>query len=313
MGPNRLTRFVDEVRLRGGNTRRRLDAAVERNRSQPRFWRELEAVEHPNTLFSRREAKRLRGYAQRIVHNDPTPRARVAKRRIRGVRDWEYGTLLGALADASVGRVRTALDVGSGNSTFPLYLVESGAVAAMTRLDLPGAYEGQAEENRLRDERAGILAVEGDMRNLPLPEESFDLVTCISAIEHLDGLPQAYLRDPRANPQLPYDRYVADTRQAVESMCSVVAPGGLLYLTTDAYLADRQSDDAWNPPADRIWSAYPFEEIEGLFLDAVGQAGLELIGSPDYRRELLLEDKDRSTYRGRYFTTFAILARRPGR
>ena len=310
MPPSRLSRSIYAVERRLGNVRRRVDGAVVRVRSLPRFWEEPASVEQPNTLFSRTEARRLRGHAQRIAHNDPTPRARVAKRRIRGIRDWEYGTLLGAIQGMPGRRAWEGLDVGAGNSTFPLYLVESGNAAKMTTLDLPGAYEGQSEENRARDEAAGIARAEGSMLDLPFPPGSFDLVTCISAIEHLDGVPKAYLDAPEENPQMPYEQYVADTATAVASMASVVKPGGLIYLTTDAYIPDLQTKDAWNPPADRIWSAYRFEEIEDLFVQSLLSRDFELVGQPAYDRSLLLDSADRSTYRGRYFTTFALLARK---
>ncbi|MGH2837447.1 MAG: hypothetical protein ACRDJY_03750 [Thermoleophilaceae bacterium] len=75
----------------------------------------------PSRLSRSIEARRLRGHAQRIAHNDPTPRARVAKRRIRGIRDWEYGTLLGAIRELPGPDTWAGLDVGAGNSTFPDY------------------------------------------------------------------------------------------------------------------------------------------------------------------------------------------------
>lgn len=310
MPPSRLSRSIYAVQLRAGNIRRRVDGALVRVRSLPRFWEDAASVEQPNTLFSRIEARRLRGHAQRIAHNDPTPRARVAKRRIRGVRDWEYGTLLGVIQELPARDAWVGLDVGAGNSTFPLYLIETGNAATMTTLDLPGAYEGQSDENRKREEAAGITRAEGSMLDLPFPPDSFDLVTCISAIEHLDGVPKAHLDAPDENPQMPYEQYIADTAKAVASMASVVKPGGLLYLTTDAYIPGLQTKDAWNPPADRIWSAYRFEEIEDLFVKSLLSRNFELVGRPDYDRSLLLDSANRSTYRGRYFTTFALLARK---
>lgn len=288
----------------------RVDRAALRFRSHPRFWEPAAPIEDPNTLFSRREIRRLRGHVQRIAHRDAYLRGRLAERRIGGVRDWEYGTLLGALQRHPERSSWQVLDVGSGNSTFPLYLLETSQAGRVTTLDLPGAYEAQTAVTRERERAAGIERVEGSMLDLPFPDGSFDLVMCISAIEHLDGLPSAHRRGPQANPQLPYDRYVADTRTALEQIMRTVRPGGLLYVTTDAYLADRQRTDTWNPPAERIWSAYRFEEVEGLFLETVRSGGFALVGRPDYRRELLEQSIDRSTYRGRWFTTFAVLARR---
>jgi SAM-dependent methyltransferase len=180
----------------------------------------------------------------------------------------------------------------------------------MTTLDLAESYELPPSR---RHQDVHVEHVHGSMLRLPFDRASFELVTCISAIEHLDGDPRAFRRDPAANPQLPYDAYVNRTRAAIREMARVLAPGGLLYVTTDAYLPDRQFEDAWSPPngVPRLWSAYRWEDIEGLFLDEAHRQGLRLVGEPDYGSNLLLGDRARSTYRGRFFTTFALLAEKP--
>ena len=283
--------------------------------SHPLRWKRRERVRRPNTLFSKQEVKRLRGHIQRMVRKDQDLLARLSEARIGGVRDWEYGTLLGALMAFPERSGWGALDVGSGNSTFPRYLVESGNCAHMTTLDLEYAFEKQKERTRVRDEEAGITRVEGSMLDLPFEDASFDLVTCISAIEHLDGSLSQHLKDPEANPHLPYDDYLERTRTAVREMARVVRPGGVLYLTSDLYLADRQTTDAWAGPGydGPIWSAYRYDDFDEVFVQTLRASGLELWGEPaDHRPELLAESEDRASYRGRYFTVFALLARRPG-
>jgi hypothetical protein len=98
-------------------------------------------------------------------------------------------------------------------------------------------------------------------------------------------------------------------------MMRVVRPGGYVYLTTDAYLPDRQTTDRWSSPdgSGPIWSAYRYEDIEGLFVRTLEDGGFELVGGHDFDSSHLVDDPDRSTYRGRFFTTFALFARRPAR
>ena len=176
----------------------------------------------------------------------------------------------------------------------------------MTTLDLPDAFEQPAAAG------GTVRQVAGSMLDMPFADASFDLVTCISAIEHLDGNPAMHLRDPEAHPMLPYDEYMQRTGEAVREMCRVVRPGGHLYLTTDVFLPDLQHTDAWaKGRPGPIRSAYRFEALEGTFLPAVADAGLELVGTPDFSRSLLEGSADHSSYRGRYFTTFALVARRP--
>lgn len=275
--------------------------------SLPPLWAAETPTAQPNTLFSTAAVAGMRGHIQRLSYRDRYLLQRMSEPRIGKVRDWEYGNLLGLLVGPAP--AARALDVGSGRSTFPTYLLRNGFVQSMTTLDLEGAHERQWDVNVQDAEKAGVTHVQGSMLDLPFEDASYDLVTCISAIEHLDGSPKHTPREERPT----YERYVADTAQAMREMARVVAPGGLLYVTTDVYIPARQTTDVWSTPTDgRIWSAYHFEEIERTFLAAVRNAGLELIGEPDYREQLLVDSTDRASYRGRYFTVFAVAARRPG-
>jgi SAM-dependent methyltransferase len=280
--------------------------------SLPPFWRPERRLDDPNTLFSHARCRQLRGHVQRLAHRDGTLLMRLSDPRISEVRSWEYGTLLAALQARPERAGWRAIDIGSGRSTFPRYLLAQGHVAEMTTLDLPDPKETTPEAH-VKDEAAhGVTRVEGSMLELPMPDASFDLVTCISAIEHLDGDRKANRANPEGRPS--YEEYVEMTRTGLREMARVLAPGGLLYVTTDAYIPELQRTDAWSSPNGSvpIMSAYRFEDIEGVFVDSVRSAGLELVGTPDYRRELLERDPDRGSYRGRYFTTFAILAGKAG-
>lgn len=275
--------------------------------SLPVFWRPEAAVGDPNTLFSQRRRSELRGHVQRLAHRDRQALMRLSEPRIAGVRDWEYATLLGILHERE-GRGRwRALDVGAGTSTFPHYLLRMSYVGEMTTLDLAQPLERAKGKQQHAN---GVRRVEGSMLDLPLESDQFDLVTCISAIEHLDGDRKAHARNPADNLMLPYEEFLGRTRQALREMARVTAPGGLLYVTTDAFIPDLQQTDTWSSPdgSRPIWSAYHFEDIERTFVETVRAAGLELIGDSDYRAELLIDDPDRSSYRGRYFTTFAVAA-----
>jgi SAM-dependent methyltransferase len=291
---------------------RRRDRRRLRLASLPLWWRMPQVVREPNTLFSRRQLRgELRGHVQRLAWADEKIASRMADPRLGGIRAWEYGMLLAVLRGFPERRGWSALDIGSGRSTLPFQLVRRRDVERITTLDLPTAFE-RRRLDRQGDEAAGVRHVHGSMTDLPFGRDSFDLVTCISAIEHLDGFPKLHAQDPDAHPQLPYERYLSETRRALESMMRVLRPGGWLYLTTDAYLEERQSDDAWNPVhgVPRIWSAYHYGDIDAVFLDAVRANGLEPLGPVRYDRQSLLDDPDRAIYRGRYFTTFCLFARK---
>jgi SAM-dependent methyltransferase len=295
---------------------RRIDKLRMQLTSLPPFWRDERTTGDPNALFSRQQCAELRGHIQRLVHGDQAMLVRLSDRRIAGLRSWEYGTLLAILLDRPERRSWRALDIGSGASTFPQYLVTSGNVREMTTLDLPDPSEPPDSHHRPppTQEEQGLAYrlkhVEGSMLELPFAAEGFDLVASISAIEHLDGDRHAHRRDPVRNPRLPYGEYVERTSEALMEMARVLAPGGLLYVTSDAYVPDLQRTDAWSSKGggNEIWSAYHFGDIERVFVETLRSAGLQFVGQPDFRQTLLIDDPDRSTYRGRYFTTFAIAA-----
>jgi SAM-dependent methyltransferase len=303
----RVPQPVRRLPLLARRLRERRDALLFKLRSRPRAWRPEVPVERPNTLFSRRIARELHPNVQRLAWRDPQLLQRLSDTRIEAIRAWEYGVLIGSLTRLPERGSWRCLDVGSGASTLPAYLLEHGWVGAMTTLDLVDPFErpGGGLPPSERVER-----VAASMLDIPFPDASFDLVTCISAIEHLDGDRTVPGRLPP-----PYEQYRSDTRRAVEEMMRVVRPGGYVYLTTDAYLPDRQKTDRWSSPdgSGPIWSAYRYEDIEGLFVRTLEDGGFELVGGHDFDRSHLVDDPDRSTYRGRFFTTFALFARRPAR
>ncbi|MGI8631737.1 MAG: class I SAM-dependent methyltransferase [Solirubrobacterales bacterium] len=264
-------------------------------------------MDDPNSLFSLGAARRLAGHTHRMARAEEQLVYRLSEPRTRGLRAWEYGVLLGYLQQAGP-RPATALDVGSGNSAFPRYLARSRAVGSMTVLDLPEAFEAR-DEGWERNRRHGVGFMPGSMTEIPSPADRFDLVTSISAIEHLDGHAAAWRRDPEGHPRASYEAFVANTRTALREMVRVLRPGGTLFVTSDAYLADLQRGDNWMKAGGpgEIWSAYRFEDIEGVFVRTLTDEGLVLVGEPGFDRGSLEADATHSTYRGRYFTTFAVL------
>jgi SAM-dependent methyltransferase len=82
---------------------------------------------------------------------------------------------------AAIGK--QVLDAGCGVGYGSAMMAEAGAAEVVgTDID-PAAIE--AAETRYRD-RAGLEFRQGDLRDLPFVDESFDLVVCFEAIEHVD-------------------------------------------------------------------------------------------------------------------------------
>lgn len=98
-----------------------------------------------------------------------------------GERTWEYPWILRQVPDSAV----TVLDVGPGpDSPLPLWLHCQGLRVTTVDLRKPSV------------PMTGIDARVGDFATLPLPERSFDVVTCVSVFEHLSVPSYGRAADP---------------------------------------------------------------------------------------------------------------------
>ncbi|MFW5947212.1 MAG: class I SAM-dependent methyltransferase [Gemmatimonadota bacterium] len=153
---------------------------------------------------------------------------------------WEYPW---ALERAGLPAGARVLDVGSGDSIFPVYLARQGH--QVTAVDL--AFDGTLGE------RHGVPLgyARADMTSLPLPAEAFDAVFCLSVIEHLP------------DPAVP--RALAELRR-------VLRPGKPLLLTTDYY--DDAEAEIWHRTPEREfrvdWRIFDEARLRRLILDAPG-------------------------------------------
>jgi len=253
-----------------------------------------------NSFIDKRELAFLAQEADEIMAFDPYLRNRLSDSSINGLKAWEYGKLVNFIGNFTGLK---ALDVGPGDSTFCLFLAQKGA--QVTTIDYPQPMAPDKEGFRERCRQNGLGTTCGTMLNLPYKNEVFDLVLCISTIEHLDVTPDWK--------PIPYQDFIALTKRALLEMGRVIKKGGYLYLTSDAYDPQRQRTDNWSLGAiyDGIGAAYSVYDIEEVFVDTLEQAGLTLVNEPDFRPGLL-DDPQRCNYRGRYFTTFCVLAQKGG-
>ena len=122
--------------------------------------------------------------------------------RLRGQIVFEYGTLLRAI-DRWKGL--SVLDVGTGRSTFPRWMSREGAVGHHVRSVGKPAEQSWRRLSRTGERRASRLRPRSCIRRSSArcagcrsPIASFDLVTSLSVVEHLDtDLPERHLRAVR--------------------------------------------------------------------------------------------------------------------
>jgi SAM-dependent methyltransferase len=254
-----------------------------------------------NTFIDKRDLALLARETGEMMAYDSYLRNRLSESAIDGLKAWEYGKLVSFIGDFSGLEV---LDVGPGNSTFCLYLTEKGASVSTIDYPQPMAPDKEGFRGKCRDN--GVAVHYGTMLQMPYKDETFDLATCISVIEHLDITPDWK--------PIPYEDFVALTQRTLGEIARVLIKGGYLYLTSDAYEPRLQEGDSWGLGAiyDGIGAAYNIHDIEEIFVNTLMQAGLDLVNGYDYRPSLVTDDSQRCNYRGRYFTTFCVLAQKGG-
>lgn len=228
--------------------------------------------------------------------------------RLEGQIVFEYGILLRALERWSGLRV---LDVGTGRSTFPAWMSHKGAVVTPLDLSVPaeaswGGFHGRV--NRLIGRRRGVIRpVTGSMRDLPFADNSFDLVTSLSVVEHLDtDLPERTF--------VPYDEQQRRLARVLDETIRVTRPGGHLYVTSECCDYSRATTDGWRQayyyldgPA--LSGAWPVEDVPRLFYDHVSARGCDLVNGVQFAPSDISR-QDRWTWRGPYFSGFSMLARK---
>lgn len=227
--------------------------------------------------------------------------------RLLGQIIFEYGTLVNFIEDWQNCQV---LDIGSGRSTFPRWMVSKGAsvIAFEYPQQVESRIEGKFEKlNGLlsRNGRRSPSEVFGNMLELPFHNGSFDLVTSFSVIEHLDT----------NLPDLSYVPYPEQRRRAarvLSEMARVTKPGGYLYLTSECCDYTKATSDAWRSSyyyeeGPEMSAAWPVEDVNEIFYEFLISEGCSVVGTNSFRSSDLNGDENCSTFRGPFFSAFSVL------
>jgi len=131
-------------------------------------------------------------------------------------RRWEYpyaAQRVIEFADTQPDGPLRILDAGSGVTYFPYYLCAEIPRAKVTCLDSNPSYHEMFGAINSAMPNARVQFMEAMLQKMPLPDDSFDAVCCISVLEHTDNY-----------------------NEILDEWNRVLRPGGLLVLTFDLSL-----------------------------------------------------------------------------
>ncbi len=228
--------------------------------------------------------------------------------RLEGQIVFEYGTLLHQIDGWSGLRV---LDVGTGRSTLPRWMSRQGAVVTPFDLSTPAERSWGGFKERVNRMVTGsgdpMFPVAGSMRDLPFADASFGLVTSLSVVEHLDT-------DLPARTFVPYEEQQRRLARVLDEMIRVVKRRGFIYVTSECCDFQRATMDRWKPayyheegPA--LSGAWPVQDVSRLFYEYVAARECELVAGIQFETANIGRE-DHWSWRGPYFSGFALLARK---
>lgn len=93
--------------------------------------------------------------------------------------------LIAASAAAVSPSARRMLDVGCGAGNYALKLLERLPLEEVTLIDLSRPMLDRAQERIAKRSQARVVALQGDVRDLDLPREHYDVITAAAVLHHL--------------------------------------------------------------------------------------------------------------------------------
>lgn len=125
---------------------------------------------------------------------------------------WENASIMQQLEELRVPKHARLLDVGSGGMFFPPYLATEGGYADLSLTDSNIGIAVQIEAQRVAYDIALPFYALPAEHMASLPTDEWDVVMCISAIEHM-----------------------ADHDAALREIWRLTKPGGFIFLTSDYF------------------------------------------------------------------------------
>lgn len=216
---------------------------------------------HPDDYAFLPHAEPLRQFERSMVA------AGIPHREWHEHRLWEYGSMMQQLEDLGISKRAKIIDVGSGGSFFPPYLVTLGyenvtLTDSMKYGDVTGIVSRQRDyyHARIGDVITNLALYDLLLEDMAArPEigwgdatDKFDVTMCISTIEHVDDHDKAFCE-----------------------LVRITKPGGYIFITSDFF----RDVAHWEQSISRHLQVTPYTQqfVEGI----PSKFGVEFVGETD--------------------------------
>lgn len=191
----------------------------------------------------------------------------------------EYSQLLNIFDSFKELEGKKILDIGTGNCTYPVFFLKNGAEVISIDVTVPMG-------KRLpwciyKQNKYGLKRTVGDMLKMLFKDNSFDIVTSISVIEHVN---EKFVEE-KWEPVNGED-FLERTQTCLKEMIRVLKPGGILYITSDVFKPREEEIPCLsNLKENRNRAAYQIHEIQNFWLPIIEEMDVDLLNPRPFTKE----------------------------
>jgi SAM-dependent methyltransferase len=248
-----------------------------------------------NKIFNIYDIAKLKKYLNEIANFDDKWFLKIFEPDSLGLAAWEISLFLHRIdiKNIDLKGKRILITEGSGSKLADL-LAKKGAI--VTDLITFGKENWKYGKHRNKN----VNTIVGDLRSLPFEDSYFDMVVSISSLQLLDVKEDTGFYNKK--------NFWIRSKKAIREMTRVLKNKGIIYLTTDFYLASQKKDNLFRTKNKTIRCAYIWDKLPKM-VSYMKKLGIKIKFNIKMQENRLKVRSSKSNFRGRYFTTAAFMGK----